>query len=104
MQMRDAAQDALFFVEGLSKTDFEVDAKTQNAVAMALVRIGTNAARIDIEAPEVMLEVPAIEWPLMRGMRNRIARDYERLDMDVIWSTVQIDIPILVKQLNLAIG
>lgn len=104
LQMRDAAQDARLFVENFTFADFANDPKTQNAVAMALIRIGTNATRIAAEESEAMIQVPDIEWPLLRAMRNRIAHDYERLDMQVIWQTVQNDIPSLISQLKAALA
>ena len=36
-------------------------------------------------------------------MRNHIAHDYERLDMEVIWATVQNDVPGLIYALNRAV-
>jgi uncharacterized protein with HEPN domain len=75
--MRDAAVDAQQFIEGLEFSEFLQDAKTQNAVAMALGRVGTNASRIVLEVPDVATCIPDIAWPLVRGMRNHIARDDE---------------------------
>lgn len=104
LQMCDAAQDARQFCEDFTFSDFQNDPKTQNAVAMALVRLGTNAARVAAEAPDIMTQVPGIEWPLVRGLRNRIAHDYERLDMDVIWETVMQDVPALIFHLEAALA
>ena len=35
----------------------------------------------------------------MRGMRNRIAHGYFDINLDVVWDTVQIALPTLLKQL-----
>lgn len=57
-----------------------------------------------MDFPDVAMRIPNIEWQLVRGMRNHIAHDYERLDMDVIWATVQEDIPALIIALDAALG
>ena len=36
----------------------------------------------------------------MRGMRNRMIHGYDDIDMNVVWETVQQDIPRLVAQLE----
>ena len=69
-QMRDAAMDARDFVEGLEHSGFMSDPKTQNAVAMALVRVGTNASRIVQDYPDIASRIPSIAWQLVRGMRS----------------------------------
>jgi uncharacterized protein with HEPN domain len=44
--MRQAAIDACAFVEGLSKTDFLEDKRTQQAVIMSLIIIGEASTKI----------------------------------------------------------
>ncbi len=43
LQMRDAAQDALTFVSGISEEEFLRDRRTQQAVYLSLVNLGENA-------------------------------------------------------------
>lgn len=50
--MRQAASDALVFVEGLSKEEFVDDKRTQQAVIMSLVIIGEAATKIMDRFPE----------------------------------------------------
>lgn len=40
-----------------------------------------------------------IPWRSMRGMRNSIAHDYFRIDLEVVWDTVQVALPELLEQL-----
>ena len=35
----------------------------------------------------------------MRGMRNKIIHDYIDVDWDVVWNTVQSDLPVLRQQI-----
>ena len=36
----------------------------------------------------------------MRGMRNRVIHRYDDIDMEVVWETVEQDIPRLIVQLE----
>ena len=36
----------------------------------------------------------------MRGMRNRVIHRYDDVDMDIVWDTVEQDIPRLIAQLE----
>jgi uncharacterized protein with HEPN domain len=43
---------------------------------------------------------PAIPWKAVVGMRNIIAHQYGRVDLDIVWRTVQRDMPPLVSMLE----
>ena len=68
--MRQAASDALIFVEGLNKEEFAEDKRTQQAVIMSLVIIGEAAIKLMDRYPEFTAQNPQIPWRSMRGMRN----------------------------------
>ena len=40
---------------------------------------------------------PELPWAAIYGFRNRIAHEYFKLDIDLVWTTVQSDIPQLTK-------
>lgn len=42
---------------------------------------------------------PRIPWRGMKGMRNRIAHGYFEIDMAVVWDTVDIAVPDLLRRL-----
>jgi uncharacterized protein with HEPN domain len=52
--------------------------------------------------PEFTEQHPDVPWRSMRGMRNRIAHGYFEINLDVVWDTVQIALPELLKQLPAA--
>lgn len=97
--IQQAATDACSFVEGLLKEDFFEDKRTQQAVIMSLIIIGeavTNVMDGYAEFAEAHTQVP---WRNMRGMRNRIAHGYFDINLDVVWNTVQVALPELLRQL-----
>ncbi|WP_282413221.1 DUF86 domain-containing protein [Pseudomonas sp. HOU2] len=95
--MRQAASDALVFVEGLSKEEFVDDKRTQQAVIMSLVIIGEAATKIMDRFPEFAAQNTQTPWRSMRGMRNRIAHGYFDINLDVVWETVQVALPELLR-------
>jgi uncharacterized protein with HEPN domain len=36
----------------------------------------------------------------MRGMRNRLIHDYNEIDIELVWQTIQVDIPDLKKKIE----
>lgn len=97
--IRQAAQDACIFVEGLHKDDFLDDKRTQQAVIMSLIIIGEAATKIMDQHPDFTAAHPEIPWRSMRGMRNRIAHGYFDINLDVVWDTVASALPALLAAL-----
>ena len=98
-QMRASAADAVSFVEGMGKSDFPEDRRTQHAVTMCLQIIGESAKQILEKYPEFALERAEIRLGEMRGIRNRIAHGYVLIDQDRVWDTITADLPDLLRQL-----
>ena len=97
--MQQAATDACGFVEGLAKEDFLEDKRTQQAVIMSLIIIGEAVTKVMDGYAEFALTHAQVPWRNMRGMRNRIAHGYFDINLDVVWDTVQIALPELLRQL-----
>ncbi len=97
--MRQASSDAIVFVEGLSKSEFFEDKRTQQAVIMSLIIIGEASTKIMDQYPDFTAGQPQVPWRSMRGMRNRIAHGYFEINLEVVWDTVQHALPALLNQL-----
>jgi uncharacterized protein with HEPN domain len=85
------------FTRGMSFEQFQDDPKTLKAVALDFVVIGEAATHVpdDFAATH-----PEIAWSLMRGIRNRLVHDYFGMDPEVLWDTIQNDLPPLVTPLS----
>jgi len=92
-------QDLLAEIAVVEETiaDLTVEAFAQNrqalrAVLYSLAVIGEAvASAIDaLEAAD-----PAIPWHQIRGMRNMVIHEYFRVDVETVWQTTQLDLPIL---------
>ena len=68
--MRQAAEDAVGFVEGMNRADFLNDKRTQQAVVMSLIVLGEAATKVMDRYPDFADTHPQIPWRNMRGMRN----------------------------------
>ena len=97
--MQQAATDACNFVGGLSKEEFLADKRTQQAVILSLIIVGEAATKVMDRHAEFAETHAGVPWRSMRGMRNRIARGYFDINLDVVWDTVCTALPEPLKQL-----
>lgn len=97
--IRQAATDAITFVEGLGKDEFREDRRTQQAVVMSLIIIGEASTKIMDQHPDFAAVHTQVPWRSMRGMRNRIAHGYFDINLDVVWDTIQSALPDLLERL-----
>ncbi|MBO3761189.1 DUF86 domain-containing protein [Ciceribacter sp. L1K22] len=67
---------------------------------MTFVLIAAAAVRIQTLFPDIASEQPEIAWAKIRGLRNLVVHQYDRLDWRIIWDTVQSDLPRLVRQIH----
>lgn len=98
-QIREAARKALSYVDGFDKSAFQADSRTQEAVVLNLLVIGEAAARLVNRHSEFVARHPDLPWRQMHGMRNRIAHGYFDLDMNIVWETVRVALPELLRSL-----
>ena len=90
VEIDDAIARITTYVAGMSEADFIASLISYDAVAMNLIVIGEAVRRIDAA---VLAEEPTIAWPLIVGLRNRIAHGYEDIEPDRIWRAVTNDLP-----------
>jgi uncharacterized protein with HEPN domain len=50
--------------------------------------------------PAIQGKHPEIPWAQMQGMRNILVHEYDAVKLDVIWRTIQNNLPPLVKPLR----
>ena len=87
------ALDRIFdYVQGMDYDSWSKDRKTIDAVVRNLEIIGEAAANVPENIQEQFAEVP---WYQMKGMRNILIHEYFGLDDEVIWKTIQDDLPFL---------
>ncbi|MGL4499678.1 MAG: HepT-like ribonuclease domain-containing protein [Planktothrix sp.] len=85
-----AGELALEFARGLNREQLEGDRMRQSAILYQIAIIGEATKRLSREFREQHPEVP---WDDMAGMRDIIAHQYDRLDLDIVWQVIQRNIP-----------
>jgi len=80
-----------------AKEDMERDAVLRYAVERNFAVIGEAAKRV----PEsVRKENPQVPWKEMAGMRDMIIHEYDEIDLDEVWGTIEKDIPHALEGIN----
>ena len=95
--MIDAAKEALSFIKGVSKEEFLKSRLLQLSLTKELEIIGEAAEKVSDEFKEKYSDVP---WGQIIGMRNRLTHGYFDIDANVVWKTVNKDLPVLIKLLK----
>ena len=65
----------------------------QDAVIRNIEVIGEAANNIRRHAPDFALQHPHVPWEAIYAMRNRVAHGYFRVDFELVWKTVTVDLP-----------
>ena len=95
--MIEAAEQALAFIEGRERVDLDRDQMLQLALMRAVEIVGEAATQVS-EAGRA--ELPAIPWPQVIGMRNRLVHAYFDVNLNILWDTVQLALPALLGPLK----
>lgn len=85
------------FTESLTRDSFSVSDLVQSAVIREIQVIGEAARLISDETKN---DNTQIDWSAISGMRNRVVHEYFNIDLDIVWDTIQIDIPLLIQQIE----
>ena len=87
------------YTEGARSTFDESD-MVQDAVMRCLSVIGEAAAALSEDTAEALVSLPP---HLPKGMRNRIVHEYWRVDRDIVWATIESDLPTLKLEIEAAL-
>ncbi|MDR3793236.1 MAG: DUF86 domain-containing protein [Terracidiphilus sp.] len=82
------------FIHGMDLDTFRFDAKTKAAVERKMQAISEAAIRLKDIAENLCPEVP---WRDIRGIGNWLRHQYDFIDVETIWNTIQDDLPSLKK-------
>jgi len=92
LHMLDDIKDIKNFTKSLDFNTFVSSALQRKAVCMSLLNIGELAKAL---SPAFKAENDNIPWKNISGLRDITAHKYHTLNLDIIWSVVKSDIPIL---------
>lgn len=88
------------YLQGVDLAMFQEDMRTQDAVVRNLEIIGEAATQMMDQYAAFVAAHPEVPWQAMRGMRNRMAHGYFDTNLEIVWDTVQQDVPALRQQMH----
>ncbi len=97
LDILESAKIALSYVLGKDWDEFYEDIQCQDAVIRRLEIIGEAARRVSQMTREAY---PHLPWREMASMRNLVIHEYDVVDIQQVWETVQNDLPILIEELS----
>lgn len=93
----EAADRIASYIEGMTRSAFEMDQMRIDAVIRNLQIIGEAVKKI----PETIRGAyPSIPWHEIAALRNRVIHVYFNVDLNVTWNVVQFELPILKTQIQ----
>ncbi len=88
-------------VSGMSRDAYFADEKTIDAVERCLQRISEAAYKLGSYLDEIYTDTP---WKSARGIGNILRHKYDQVTEDLIWASIEEDIPRLRKSALREIG
>ena len=99
--MLDAAREAIGFAQGRARTDLDSDRMLVLSLIKEIEIVGEAATQVSEVTREQLPEIP---WTDIVGMRNRLVHAYFDINLEILWRTVQDDLPPLVTVLECVFG
>ena len=96
-QMLDHAREAVAMAAGRTRHELDTDRMLMLALTRLIEIVGEAARRVSKKARS---EHPDIPWSQIVGMRDRLIHGYDVVDPDLLWDTIELDLPPLVMQLR----
>lgn len=88
------------YTEDLSEVSFLENEQVQDAVIRNIEIMGEAARNIEQRHPDFAKQHPDVPWADMYFMRNRVSHGYFTVDLEIVWKTIQNDLPGLARQVS----
>lgn len=88
------------YTEDMGERVFLEDGLTQDAVIRNLEIIGEASHNIDQRHPKFAAAHPELPLAFAYQMRNAISHGYFKTDLEIVWKTIQNDLPGLYRQVQ----
>jgi uncharacterized protein with HEPN domain len=95
--MVDSAQRAIAYVGSKTEVEFYGDYFLQDAAAWRVTIIGEAARRVTDPS---RVKIPGLPWKLIVQMRNKLVHEYAHVRADILWATIQDDLPKLISEIR----
>jgi uncharacterized protein with HEPN domain len=93
----EAAKSIETFLKNHTKEDLVASDLLQSAIIQKFSVIGEASSRI---SRGLKSRFPQVEWRKIIGIRNIMVHAYFAVDWNLIWETVNVDLPVLIEQID----
>ena len=97
LHVRDAIEKIQGYTREVTEQSFRSNTLIQDAVIRQIEIIGEATNRISEKTRTPNSDIP---WQDIAGMRDKLIHDYFGVDIEKVWLTVQVDIPVLKRQVS----
>ena len=98
----DAISQIQNYCEDLDEVTFLKNRMIQDAVIRNFEIIGEASKNVERVAPEFVAAHPELPLAFAYDMRNLLAHGYYKVDVAVVWKTIERDLPYLQQQVTMA--
>ncbi len=102
--LKEAIERIEQYIADIDEIKFLRDPLVQDAVLRNIEVIGEAANCINKRHPDYAYKHPSIPWQVIYAMRNRISHAYHKVDLEVVWKTIEIDLPKIYKEISRMLG
>ena len=95
--MLDAAREVMEFTKSRTRTSLDTDRMLVLSLVKEIEIIGEAANQVSETTRDL---TPAIPWADIISMRNRLVHAYFDINLEILWKTVQDDLPPLIAALE----
>jgi uncharacterized protein with HEPN domain len=95
--MLEAGREAIGYARGRERKDLDTDRPLTHSLVRCLEVVGEAAGKISKEFRQAH---PEVAWEDMIGMRHKLIHAYYRINLNIVWRTVQEELPGLISQLE----
>lgn len=95
--MIEAADEAMSFAQGKSRGDLNKDRMLTVALMREIEVVGEAASKISEDFKFIHPDIP---WALIIGMRNKLIHAYFDINLDILWRTITVNLPLLKEKLD----
>ena len=95
--MLDSAREAVAMIEDMEPSDLRHKRMLELSLIRLIEVVGEAAARVTHGS---QTKHPSIPWQQIVGMRNRLIHGYDQVDLQILWDTIEVDLPPLITKLE----
>ena len=100
-QMLEYARQACQIAAPYRRPDLDTNLMLKYTLIYLITVLGEAARRVSQPTKN---QYPQIPWSEIIGMRNRLVHGYDTIDLDLLWDTVQLELPPLIQSLEGIVG